>query len=200
MTPTEVVVWTGVVIFVVTAAITLGALVGWIRCLGGGDCSHHHYYLKALFATLILEITGTSVTAYAFALNSKDRTQLQKITEEIRTAAADETLLPVLLAGNAAFPKPTIDGVLQQKAYATSDGLPVDEKVVKIPSGWRYVSYDAFEWTKNGDASFSVIPVEDPKTNEITALKFTATTGEPRFFGPRNWIGVDLAVTMEKKQ
>jgi hypothetical protein len=59
--------WTCVGVFIATAIVTLLALVGRIK-LGGGDGSRHDSYLKALFAALILEVVGFSVTAYASAL------------------------------------------------------------------------------------------------------------------------------------
>lgn len=56
--------WTCIAIFVATGIVTLLALVGRLG-LGGGDGSKHDFYLRALFAALILEIVGVSVTAYA---------------------------------------------------------------------------------------------------------------------------------------
>ena len=94
MSPLIVVVWTCVVVFLATAIITLAALVGWIRCLGGGDCNSHHYYLKRLFGALIIEIAGVSVAAYAEAFSSNDREQLEKISQGIQKQKSEIIAAP----------------------------------------------------------------------------------------------------------
>lgn len=198
MSPLSVVVWICVAVFLVTAFITFAALLGWIRCLGGGDCSRHHYYVKCLFWLLIAEIVGTSTAAYAGALNSKDRDQLTKITEEIRTSKPEIVSQGLHAKGFGVMPIPQ-EQVLQQKAYVTSDGPSIDEKVVMIPDGWRYIEHTANVWTKNGDATFTVTPLKNARTKEITALKLTANAGDRKWLGSRNWVGVDLNIAMGKK-
>ena len=77
--------WACVAVFIATAIVTLLALVGYTK-LGGGDGSRHDFYLKALFAALILEVVGISVTAYASALKSPG--QLIAATKDDKGAAA----------------------------------------------------------------------------------------------------------------
>lgn len=200
MSPLTVVVWTCVAVFLATAVVTLGALIGWIRCLGGGDCSNHHYYLKRLFAALILEIIGVSLSAYAEAFNSKDREQLETISQEIQKQKT-KIIGPISLTpGNPPEKALIVRQVLQQKAYASSDGPATDEKLIKIPEGWRYVASSENLWTKTGDATYTVTPVFDPRTKEVKEVKLTANAESKKLFGPRNWVGVDLNIAIERER
>jgi hypothetical protein len=62
------IVWTCVALFVITAAITLLALLNVVTL--GGNQSAHQDYLKTLFRTLIVEIIVISVGAFAAAVKN----------------------------------------------------------------------------------------------------------------------------------
>lgn len=59
----EVAAWTCVALFVVTSIVTILALLGIVR-LGGGDGTHHQYFLRRLFAALLIEVIAASVASY----------------------------------------------------------------------------------------------------------------------------------------
>ena len=65
----SVIVWICISLFAVTGLITIGALVGWVT-LGGNKGKNHDYYLRRLFAALIIEIVAASVAAYGAFLNN----------------------------------------------------------------------------------------------------------------------------------
>lgn len=195
MSPLIVVVWTCVAVFLATAVITLAALIGWIRCLGGGDCKNHHFYLKRLFGALIIEIAGVSVAAYAEAFSSNDREQLEKISKEIQKQGTETVAAPRSVPSAST---PTPRQVLQQKAYATSNGPASDAKVIKIPEGWRYVDSKTNVWTKTAGGNFAVTSLRAPGSDTVTEVKLVATAEKQKVFGPRHWVGVDLNVVIEK--
>jgi len=64
----DVVVWTCVAVFILTSFITILSLIGKLR-LGGGTQELNEYFLKKLFAALLLEVIGTSVAIYAAYAN-----------------------------------------------------------------------------------------------------------------------------------
>ncbi len=66
--PTNVIIWFCVILFISTAIITLLALLG-IKKLGRTEADSD-YYLKMLFFALIIEISGASVSVYASAMKS----------------------------------------------------------------------------------------------------------------------------------
>src|SRR6266481_4598698 len=73
--PAYVLVWTCVVLFILTAIITLGGLVGWFR-LGGGAGDRHDYYLRNLFRALVVEIVAVVVGLFdLYIKNQLDQTQ-----------------------------------------------------------------------------------------------------------------------------
>lgn len=59
----EVTAWTCVALFIVTSVVTILALLGVVR-LGGGDGQHNQYFLRRLFAALLIEIIAASVAGY----------------------------------------------------------------------------------------------------------------------------------------
>jgi hypothetical protein len=69
--PLYVIVWTCVVLFVVTGVITLLALVG--RVTLGGNRTAHEYYLKILFRTLVVELIVISLTAFGGAIRNNNQ-------------------------------------------------------------------------------------------------------------------------------
>src|SRR2546428_1382751 len=62
MNPPKAVIWIFLGIFVLTALIALGALVGWIKL--------QQYYKKNLFRLLVLEVVGCVIAFGAYALKS----------------------------------------------------------------------------------------------------------------------------------
>jgi hypothetical protein len=65
-----VLVWTCVSLFVVTAIITVGALLGW-WVFGGGAAKQHDYYLKNLFRALVVEIVTVVVGFFGLYVKSQ---------------------------------------------------------------------------------------------------------------------------------
>ncbi|HYW83457.1 MAG TPA: hypothetical protein VFB30_09395, partial [Spirochaetia bacterium] len=61
--PAIVVIWTCVIVFVVTACLTIGGLLGWL-VLGGEGGKNHGKYLNGLFKALILEVLACGVTIF----------------------------------------------------------------------------------------------------------------------------------------
>jgi len=185
----QVIAWTCVMLFVATSLVTVLALLGKVR-LGGGDGSRHHYYLRQLFLVLLVEVAGISISVYAAYLNpAEDR------------IAAIRKLPPVTLPAD---PVPTGPGpqVVQEKivakVYATSDGPQSDTKTVEIPPGSKYVTHSVNEWTRNGRATSSAVPVIDEQSGQVKAVRISASVGKRDLFGPRNWIGAELVVTVER--
>jgi hypothetical protein len=76
-----VLVWTRVALFVVTAIITIGGLLGW-WLLGGGSARQHDYYLRNLFRALVVEIVAVVVGFFGLYI----RNQLYQTQSATRTS------------------------------------------------------------------------------------------------------------------
>jgi predicted secreted protein len=63
------IVWTCVLLFVITAAITVLALLNVVTL--GGSPSAHQYYLRTLFKTLVVEMVVISLGTFAVATNNR---------------------------------------------------------------------------------------------------------------------------------
>ncbi len=94
----QVLVWVCVAIFVATALMTLLALAGFLRLDRGGRS--HDYFLKRLFAALIIEVVAASVAAYAGYIKGVQEplihTPASIVDVEARTAANEEKLKEIV--------------------------------------------------------------------------------------------------------
>lgn len=73
MEPITVIVWTFVVVFVMTAIITIGGIVDNIKFIQVQD-----EYLKGLYIALLLEVVGASIAVAAGALDQAvEKTEAQ---------------------------------------------------------------------------------------------------------------------------
>ncbi len=82
MEPVTVIVWIFVAVFLLTAVITLGGIVENVTFIKVPD-----KYLKGLYAALLLEIVGASITVGTGALNQNQealKIELEKAKKEIR--------------------------------------------------------------------------------------------------------------------
>ena len=236
MEPQTVLVWTFVIVVILTAIVTFFGLVGLIR-LGGGKGNRHDYYLKKLFQTVIIEVIIVAVGAFAAFLTNQNE-HIEGLEELISVkASADSSLLsadtvgippnPDTLRQNSSTLPATSsvqnnnhssqenspievqespDSVNNLKneqflflsgiAYATTDNPKVDERIVQIPPGMKYVGHDVEITTRNGDAHYDVELLKH--NNTIEAVRLILKVGERSLFGPRHWIGAQLRVIAEE--
>lgn len=103
----NILVWTCVSLFVITAIITVGALLGW-WVLGGGKGRQHDYYLRNLFRALVVEIVAVVVAFFGlYTKNQLDqaqsatRTSIVQVQKNLQESLQDrvtklESLIQVL--------------------------------------------------------------------------------------------------------
>jgi hypothetical protein len=86
MTVVAVLQWTCVGVFIVTAIITLAALVGLVKL--GGTREEHRYYLRKLFHALVLEVVVVAVGAFAHEIGrgGQDGVPIVPRAETVRAA------------------------------------------------------------------------------------------------------------------
>jgi len=75
--PQQVLVWTGVIVFIATSTITILALIG----IGKTDRS----YLDRLFSALILEIVASGVLAFRNSFKPTPKTEFIKIISPVNS-------------------------------------------------------------------------------------------------------------------
>jgi hypothetical protein len=82
--------------------------------------------------------------------------------------------------------------VLKAKAYATSDGRRSDTAEVQIPAGFKVDGQPKVRpFSKNGNVDIKPVKTEGKK------VSVTVTAAGRKIFGSRNWIGVELIVTLK---
>lgn len=80
MDVSNVVIWCCAILFVITALITVLALIGRVKL--GGTRQDHSYYLKKLFHILIIETALAGVAAFGTYLVNKPSAELSRVKEE----------------------------------------------------------------------------------------------------------------------
>ena len=221
----NVIIWSCVVVFILSSIITLLALVGLVT-LGGGNGRQHNYYLKNLFRFLMLEVITIGVGAFGVHLNVNSE-YLEGLTNQITLTEkiiATDSLYSSLTADtetvvevsdfnngqdqnhddleNTAAPTENLIAsydTLEASVYATSDGPNTNTAMIHIPKGWQFVQYYPRETTRNGDSKTSLNVDLIRSEDEISAVKITVSAEDRNLFGPRNWIGAVLKVIIKKE-
>ena len=194
--PFTVVVWTCVVVFILTAGVTFLALIGRLT-LGSPDGIKHHEYLKWLVGILVVEIVSSSAWMYT----SYGRLAIEQMEGIARTASISlQGTAGAVAGGGGTLVGGGVSTPRQQKlraqVYATSDGKPNDEASVTIPPGWRLVERHVEKTTENGNVMVRVSEEKDNVGNVV--IKITAHVVERGLFGPNNWVGAILVVSIEE--
>jgi hypothetical protein len=149
MTPFQAVVWTCVVLFILTAGVTLLALVGRLR-LGGGGAEAHEFYLRRLFRALVLEVIVAAVGAFGLYIKQQGATQPANISAAPnRSAVRDESKLDGFkhwVRGTAHWERAQQE-VSDPAAYAKSLNYALDEYEHAVASEPENVSWKAHEAT-----------------------------------------------------
>lgn len=194
MNPLDVLMWIMVVVLAATAAITLLALIGRVT-LGGDGGRHHSFYLKSLFGALIIEVISVSVALYRDKMARDVDDALQPLKAEIKASVLADPGTAGVTGTQATKPDRI---VLREKAYAISDGPRSDKVVVDIPDGWKYESHDIRRWTSNGHFDIGSVAFEPNKKN-AKSISLTVKADKRGAFAARNWIGVELTVSIERQ-
>jgi hypothetical protein len=88
------IVWTCVVLFVITGAITILALLNVVSL--GSSPEAHQYYLKTLFRTLILEIVAISLSGFAASIRNNSANHSALADTVTTTLEGHETRIRLL--------------------------------------------------------------------------------------------------------
>jgi len=205
----NVIVWTCIIIFILTAGITFLALLGLIK-LGGGTGDKHHYFLTRLFYALLIEVATVSISVFgkSFIDNSD---QLRDLTTHVNNSApvpldlpkdtlstevSSDSLITIKPGKNPEFK--TVTDTITASVYATTDDPKSTSEIISIPEGSLYAGHETKLWTKNG--KFSEPKIELVQEGEkVVAVKINVEVGDRKIFGPRNWIGAKLKVFVEKR-
>jgi hypothetical protein len=211
---TQVLVWTCVVVFIITCLLTLLGLAGILK-LGGGTGTQHAYYMRWLFRIVIVEIVGVGVGVFAYynGFNKDQAKGIQSLVDKANkdtSSTGDSTGLVGRIS--ALFhrhktnnpPADSVKALLVKKdtlsvsIYVTTDGPKADAKTITIPPNARYLSNTVTLTTGNGDYHLHADETKGPN-NVVNAVTLKADVADKSLFGPRNWCGAVLYVYIERQ-